>query len=124
MSLKTYKDLEVWQQARLVVIDVYNLSKQLPKTETFGLNSQMTRAAVSIPSNIAEGFRRRSNKEFLHFLRIAEGSLAELETQLILTQDIYGMSTQSIQDALSVLGKRLISLQLSVKKNTTDTQGY
>jgi four helix bundle protein len=75
-----YRDLKVWQAAMQLAGDVYRLSAQFPKHETYGLASQLQRSAVSLPSNIAEGQGRNSRKEFHHFLGIALGSLAELET--------------------------------------------
>ena len=83
-----YKDLIIWQKSRLLVRTVYILTRKLPEEELFGLTNQVRRAVVSIPSNIAEGFNRGSDKEFIHFLRIAKGSAAEVETQLILCVDL------------------------------------
>lgn len=82
MAGQTYRDLVVWQKAMQSVTDVYRMTEQLPKSEMFGLSSQLKRAAVSIPSNIAEGQGRDSTKEFLHHLSIAYGSLTETETQI------------------------------------------
>ena len=80
--IKSYKDLFVWQKAIDLVIEIYRLTSYFPKTETYGLISQIRRAVVSIPSNIAEGRSRSTRKDFVQFLRIAGGSVAELETQL------------------------------------------
>jgi four helix bundle protein len=77
--------LKIWQLGMEVVIDVYRLTESFPKEERFGLSSQMRRCAVSIPSNIAEGAARNTDKEFINFLHIAQGSLAELDTQLELS---------------------------------------
>ena len=77
-----FRELRVWQKAMEIVKDAYSVSKGFPKQETFGLNQQMRRCSISIPSNIAEGFNRFHNKEYLQFLYIALGSGAELETQL------------------------------------------
>ena len=77
-----YRDLIVWQKAMELVVDVYRLTKEFPPTEIYGLTSQMRRAAVSIPSNIAEGRRRGTEKDNKYFLRVAFGSGAELETQI------------------------------------------
>lgn len=79
---ESYRDLVVWQKAVDLSVEVYNWSHKLPKSEVFGLTSQIRRAAISIPSNVAEGRYRSSRKDFLHFLRIAYASGAELETQL------------------------------------------
>lgn len=81
-SMNAYKDLIVWQKAMLIVEEVYWLSSSFPKSELFALSSQMRRAAVSIPSNIAEGYRRKGAKEKGQFYAIAYGSVAELETQI------------------------------------------
>ena len=81
--MKNYKDLKVWQRGLEVVAATYLLVRQLPREEIYGLRGQMTRAAVSIPSNIAEGSSRTSEKEYRHFLEIALGSCFELDTQLI-----------------------------------------
>ena len=80
--MASYKELRVWQKAMDLVIETYQLFKFLPKEENYGLRDQMRRAVVSIPSNIAEGQARKNKKEFIHFLYIAQGSLAELQTQL------------------------------------------
>lgn len=86
--VKDHKDLLIWQKAIDLVLQVYKLVKVFPKEELYGLSDQMRRAVVSIPSNISEGSQRGSDKEFSHFLRIALGSSAELETQLILCQKL------------------------------------
>lgn len=85
--MKTYTDLEVWIKARLLVNEIYSISKNFPKEELYGITSQIRRCAVSIPSNIAEGCGRQSSKESIHFLNISRGSLYELETQLFIVHD-------------------------------------
>jgi len=82
MKLKSFRDLRVWQLAMELVEITYRLTKNFPKDEMYGLTSQVQRAAVSVPSNIAEGHTREHTREFLHHLSIAQASLAELETQL------------------------------------------
>lgn len=77
-----YRQLKVWQKAIDLVVDIYNLTAEFPKEEKYGLISQMRRSAVSVPSNIAEGAGRNSDKEFCHFLSNAQGSNCELETQM------------------------------------------
>jgi four helix bundle protein len=95
MSTKNFRQLRVWQLGMQLAEDVYRLSQQFPRHETYGLGSQIQRAAVSIPANIAEGHAMGSTKEFLRFLAIAQGSLAELETHLMLAQRIkYGDPVQ------------------------------
>jgi len=87
-KIKNFQDLRIWQKGIEVVKDIYILTKKFPKEELFGLTSQMRRSAVSIPSNIAEGFRRYHNKEYKQFLYIAMGSCAELETQIIIVHEL------------------------------------
>jgi four helix bundle protein len=86
MTVKDYKDLLIWQKGIEIVDKVYGLTEHLPSSEQFQLISQMRRAAVSIPSNIAEGFVRRNPKEYRQFLYISLGSCAELDTQFIVTE--------------------------------------
>ena len=82
IAINTYKDLIVWQKSMNLVVEVYKLTECFPRSEIYGLTSQMRRCAVSIPSNIAEGRRRGTRKDYRHFLIIAYGSGAELETQV------------------------------------------
>jgi four helix bundle protein len=89
MYIESFKQLIVWQKSIELVKEIYMLTNELPKSEIYGLTSQMRRAAISIPSNIAEGKKRKTVKDFLQFLRIADGSSAELETQLIITAELY-----------------------------------
>lgn len=114
MATKTYKDLTVWQKSYELAKDVYGLTNQLPKSELYGISSQLQRCAVSIPSNIAEGQQRNNIKEYRHFLGIAKGSSAELETQLLLISDIYNITCDKqiqllyeVQKMLATLLKRL-----------------
>lgn len=86
--MHNFKDLKVWQKARILVKNIYSLTKTFPKEEMFGLTNQMRRAAVSIPSNIAEGCGRGTNRQLAQFLDIAQGSSTELETQIILAFDL------------------------------------
>jgi four helix bundle protein len=80
--MKTHKDLEVWKNSIKLVADVYDITRNFPKEELFGLTAQIRRAAVSVPSNISEGAARNQKKEFIRFLQISMGSLAEVETQI------------------------------------------
>ena len=84
--MKNHKDLDVWDKAMDLVEDIYTLTKQFPKEEVYGLTSQIKRAVISIPSNIAEGAGRKGSKEFVQYLYISMGSLAEVETQILLAQ--------------------------------------
>ena len=93
-TVRSYRDLVAWQRARDLVREVYLLTAKFPVGERFGLVSQMDRAAVSVPSNIAEGYGRATTQDYLHFLRIARGSAYELETQLVLAEDL-GLCAQA-----------------------------
>ena len=114
MQIKTYKDLIVWQKAMYLAEQTYKLTKGFPKEETYGLTSQLRRAVVSVPSNIAEGQARQSTAEFKNFLSIAQGSLAEVETQLLLAIRFEYLTQQQAATALSLreeISKMLSSLR-------------
>ncbi len=87
-EIKSYKDLLIWQKGIKLVKLTYLICKDFPKDEVFGLQSQIKRSSVSIPSNIAEGYGRNTSQSFIQFLRIARGSLLELETQLIIAKEL------------------------------------
>ncbi len=93
-----FKELKVWQKSRVLVKDVYKLTKELPSSEQFGITSQLRRATVSIPANIAEGAGRNSNKDFCRFLDIANGSSFEVETLFYLCLDLDYISTDTFSD--------------------------
>ena len=93
-KIKTYRDLDIWKKGIEVVKEIYKLTERFPKHEIYGLSSQIQRAAVSIPSNIAEGYERHYRKEYVHFLRIAKGSLGELETYLLFSRDFKYISEE------------------------------
>ena len=95
-----YTDLEVWKYSRGLVKLVYILTKSFPKEETYGLTNQIRRSVVSVPSNIAEGIGRQSNKETIHFLYIAKGSLQEVETQLYLSFDLEYINEEELKNIL------------------------
>lgn len=86
--IRAHRKLKAWQIARTLVKDIYGMTRTFPSFEQYGLSAQMQRAAISIPSNIAEGAGRKSSREFRRFLLLARGSLAELETQLLLAGDL------------------------------------
>ena len=86
--MKTYRDLQAWQKSMTLVTEIYKILKSFPKDEIYGLTSQMKRCAISIPSNMAEGYGRNSTNEYIHFLRIATGSLFELQTQLEISTNL------------------------------------
>ncbi|WP_374349277.1 four helix bundle protein [Chitinimonas sp.] len=113
---RAHKDLRVWQSAMQLVEQIYRLTDTFPREELFGLSSQMRRAAVSVPSNIAEGSARQSTKELLHFLSIAAGSLAELDTQLELAGRIgYTPDIQQVQVKLDETSALLQAARKSLK---------
>lgn len=101
--IKSYKELIVWQKAFELAKYIYRLTGKFPRSELFGLTSQMQRCSISIVSNIAEGYARGHRQEYLQFLRIAFGSGAELETQLLLTKDLKLISLSEFNDANNLL---------------------
>ena len=108
--MHNFKKLSIWVNAMSLVKDVYLLTSNFPKEEKFGLISQINRCSISIPSNIAEGSSRSSNKEFSHFIKIALGSLFELETQIILSSDFKMINDQDsniILDKITTLQKMI-----------------
>jgi len=113
--MHNFRELRVWKEEIEIAKNVYLVSANFPKDEKFGLTSQVRRAAVSIPSNIAEGAGRGSNKELAHFLNIALGSAYELETQLILTQEFGFISTVELAPLL----EKLILLQKMISSFKT-----
>ncbi len=116
-----YKDMEVWKCSMKLVTDVYQLVSVFPKDEIYGLTSQIKRAAVSIPSNIAEGCRRYSDKDTCKFIDIALGSIAELDTQLILAQDLgFAEYNQEIADSISQINALLQGLKKYTQNSIND----
>jgi four helix bundle protein len=93
-KIRNFKDLKIWQRGVELVKLIYVITNSFPADEKYGLVSQMRRSAVSVPSNIAEGFMRRHNKEYKQFLYIALGSLAELETQIIISKELNFITTE------------------------------
>jgi len=115
--VKTYKELVAWQKGMELVKAVYAVARQFPKVEQYRLVDQLTRAAVSVPSNVAEGFGRATNKDFAHFLSQARGSLFEVETQLLIAKDLGFVEDVAPELELSAeLGKILSGL---IRKLTT-----
>src|ERR1700716_1699915 len=100
MPTKGFRDLRVWQCGMDLVEDVYRLTKEFPKDELYGLTNQLRRAAVSVPSNIAEGQTRAHVKEFFQFLSTAQGSLAELQTQIELAGRLKYLSAEQVQEVI------------------------
>ena len=117
-KIKSYKDLIAYQKAYELALNIYKVTKDFPKIEQFGLVSQMRRASVSIPSNIAEGYRRKYRKEYIQFLNIAYGSSGELETQISLSHDLAILDDtnfKTLQGLIEEVSKLLFSLIKSLK---------
>ena len=119
-KISTYRELIVWQKSMDLVVSIYALTEQFPKTEVYSLTAQMRRAAVSIPSNIAEGRRRGSRKDFRHFLVIAYGSGSELETKLEIgkrvgfqTGELHQQCLNLLEEVMKMLNKMIANLQPS-----------
>ena len=119
--LRSYRDLLVWQKALELAVLTYRLSEGFPRNEIYGLTSQIRRASVSVPSNIAAGYGRGSRKEYVQFLSVGQGSLKELETQMILAHRLGYVTLEQSETLLSeseVVGKMLGSLIRSLKAKT------
>ena len=118
--MRNYKELEVWQKAINLVETIYRLTKTLPQEERYGLISQIQRAAVSVPANIAEGWGRGSTKEYTQFLLIARSSLMELETHLIIAKRVNYIKQaelENLQREIESIGMMLNRLVQSLKKD-------
>jgi four helix bundle protein len=118
--IKTYQELIVWQKAIKLTLLVYKLTATFPKGETYGLVSQMCRAAVSIASNIAEGWARKNTAEFINFLSMANGSVAELQTQLVIAKELgYGETKfyEEIGGLLVEVQKIIPAMMVSLKRS-------
>ena len=114
MEIKNYRDLRVWQSGMDLVVTVYELSEKFPPKEVYSLTSQIRRAVVSIPSNIAEGHTRESTKEYLYHLSIAQASIAEVETQIEIAFRLEYCNKEELEHILTrstSLGKQLYSLR-------------
>ena len=121
--LKNYKELKVWQKSYKLCLDVYKRTGSFPKEEIYGLVSQIRRSAVSVPSNIAEGYGRKTTADYTRFLYIAYGSLCELETQIMLSNDLRYLdqvNLKSLRADLSEVERMLKALIRSLEnKNST-----
>ncbi|MFH1479871.1 MAG: four helix bundle protein [Pseudomonadota bacterium] len=103
--LKNYKELKIWQKSYELCLEIYRITKGFPKEERYGLTSQIRRAAVSVPSNIAEGYGRKTTPEYIRFLYIAYGSNCELETQILLSGDLGYIETGKLEILLEGIGE-------------------
>ena len=116
-EIKNHKDLEVWKKSMDLVSNIYKITESFPNKELYGLTNQIRRAAVSIPSNIAEGAARNSKKEFIQFLYIALGSLSELETQIIIANRLeYLNNLDTLSEDLKFVQKLINGLIYCLKK--------
>ena len=117
--LRNYKDLQVWQKAYQLCLEVYRATGEFPKHELYGITTQLRRAAVSIPSNIAEGYGRKTTKEYIQFLYVAYGSICELETQIMLSGDLGYLPRhvlEKLQDGIGEVERMLKALINSLQK--------
>lgn len=118
--MQSFKELIVWQRAMQLVKSVYLATEKLPKAEYYELRSQMRRAAVSIPSNISEGYKRSTTGEYVHFLGIADASAAELETQMILCKELcFDLDLGESESLLIEVQKMLTVLKWTLKSKST-----
>jgi four helix bundle protein len=121
VKTESFKDLIVWQKAYKLVLEIYRLTKDFPRFELYGLAQQMRRAAVSIPSNIAEGYGRRHKAEYRQFLAVSYGSLSELETQYLLSIDLqYTKNCEIIERLLKEVGSMLYRMMNPKTQNKMD----
>ncbi|MBL7113358.1 MAG: four helix bundle protein [Bacteroidales bacterium] len=122
--MKSFKDLKVWQKSYSLCLKIYTITRKFPSDERYGLTSQLRRASVSIPSNIAEGYGKKTTPEYIHSLYIANGSLCELETQILLANDLKYINAKEYNEIegsiteLVVMMKALIK-SLEKKKHST-----
>ena len=117
-KIYSFRDLKVWQNGIKIAKEIYTLTGELPKEEMFGLVSQMRRAAVSISSNIAEGRGRSTRKDFCQFLHVALGSLSELETQLIIANEIFELNIGRVQGLINEEQRMVSSMLKKLKANS------
>lgn len=115
MTVKSYQNLDVWKNSIDLVVDVYKLTKKLPPEERYCLSDQMRRAVISIPSNIAEGQKRFTISDTVHFCSIALGSLAELETQILIVHKVYDLNVTDLQSKCEIISRMLHALIRSLR---------
>jgi four helix bundle protein len=120
MSASSFRDLRVWREAMKLTTEIYKTTSDFPRHELYGLSQQIRRAAVSVPSNIAEGKGHRSNKEFVHFLLHARGSLLELQTQLLIAEELQYLRKEDSARLLALaegVGRALSGLINSLRED-------
>ena len=101
MTIQSYRELKVWQEGMNLAEACYSITRQFPKEELYGMSSQLRRASASIPANVSEGYGRKSRKEYIHFLYVAQGSLKEVETHLLLSSRVKLASEKAIEPILA-----------------------
>jgi four helix bundle protein len=116
-----HKDLDAWKQAMLLVEDVYKVAAGFPKEEIYGLTAQMRRSAVSVPSNLSEGAARKSDKELNNFLSISLGSLAELETQLLIASRLGYANVEAVLERVNRVRALILGLRNHVRRKKRET---
>jgi four helix bundle protein len=121
-AARSFRDLVVWQKAHGFVLAVYRLTGSFPKTEIYGLTSQLRRAAVSVPANIVEGFRRRSDADTVKFLNYAQGSVEECRYFLILANDLGYADTNSVEEQLEEVSKLVTGYANAIRKKKFRSQ--
>jgi four helix bundle protein len=124
-ELKSYRDLDVWRKAMDLIVECYRFAEKFPKSETFGLSSQLQRAAVSIAANIAEGRARQHTRQFLQYISMAYGSLAELETHILIAERLSYVRAEhcsSLLDKTATLGRMLNGLRRSLERRSKGAQ--
>jgi four helix bundle protein len=117
--MKTHKDLDLWKTSMDLVLEIYRITRHYPKEEVYGMISQMRRAAVSVPSNISEGAARKHPKEFIRFLQISSGSLSELETQVIISNQLSWITEQEyikVIGMINTLRAQMTGLERALQK--------
>lgn len=115
--VKSYRDLDIWDNGMRLAELIYDVTKQFPDSEKYGLVSQLRRASISVPSNIAEGFMRRSTKEYIQFLYISLGSIGEIDTQFELARRFgFAKENKQLLDLITTLRKQLYALIRSLKR--------
>jgi four helix bundle protein len=117
MNAKSFEDLLVWQKAHAFVLEIYRLTDAFPKSELFALTSQMRRAAISIPANIAEGFKKRTRPDKIRVLNIAQSSLEESQYYRILTRDLHYADTSILRPQLEEVSKMLDAYIRAIERN-------
>jgi len=118
VKVTTFRDLKVWEKAHKLVLEVYKITKNFPREEKFGLVAQLRRSISSVPTNIVEGHKRKSRKEYLYFLNTADGSLEEAKYQIMLSKDLGYLKDSEYNDLLPMcdeVGRMLYGLQKSLK---------